>query len=174
MHATKPKRKKRIKIQGPKSAVTLMESLIYQMQKLENSAANMKIMAYLLQTYTAIWKTYREEYEINDIIEYELLNQRSEITIMLNAWRSVLQSKLGDELYSTMQREYAKMEKELNQQVEKSREAIREQIKKKSNYKITNKTSESPAFITETIKSLSILLPEPNKEEILLFIKNHM
>lgn len=170
----KIKRSKSVKVIDAKSAMNLMELMINSSQKLGVSVANMKNIAYLLQTYTSLRKTYKEEEEINDIIELELLNQRSEISIMLNGWRAVLQEKLGDELYTSVLQEYDKIEKELDTQLEKSRDAIKDQLKKKSNYRIGNKTSDSPAFITETIKSLSILLPRDNKEQILQFIKRNL
>ncbi len=174
MQANKKRRTKTIKVYDSKTAIELMEYVIQQSQKLEKSVASMKNLAYQLQTYTMLQKNYKEEVEVNEIIEFELMKHRNELSILLNGWRTVLEAKLGDELYRDMLREYNQLEKQLDEKMEQSRKIIHEQVKKRANYKVGNKTSNSPSFITEAIKETLIHLPHTSREEILNFLKNRV
>jgi len=90
-------RSKRVEVNDLKSALTLMESMIKQTQKLENSIPKMKTLSYLLQTYSHLKKTYQEETEIKNELISIYFGTKESMAIEIRNYQDVFFSYLGEE-----------------------------------------------------------------------------
>lgn len=135
------------------SAREKISRIIKSVEKGEMDPQIGRIVTYLIQTFLSADKVVKMETELSDTITYENEKVRNDAAIRFQKLSEILSQLVGEEKYKEIVTALDEAEAAMGVEINNSNENLRKAIKERTSFNLATKTSESPEWIVENVKS---------------------
>jgi hypothetical protein len=155
-----------IELNGMESASELVKKSLYKYLNGKINEKQNSTIVFSAQTYFSIEKEIQAHKLIPEIIENHTIKLRNHFHTVVNNFMTVLKSKLGDNNFNYVLKDYKDYSAKIDSDIESSKKDLLAQIKKKTGISIRDNFSSDLDTTCEFIKAIMTALPLSKRIEV--------